>query len=248
MTTRMARRIIALVTLAVAGLFLGIGCGTIPGREVAAPPTPALPSTSPTAQPASPTVLTAMPNQVEASASAGATASGSIEDCVRWLQAQAPLGDVWSGAIRRSCTTAPDQVKNWTHCRLSPVHSEPWTGGIAGLENVPWIQAEPASAGLSGHLFFGNQPLHVNGQFPDGRSTKLLWIVDNAQAGTGLSFTAINLTGGGQVSRVLSEPGAGPASPMTQVPSVIDLPEPGCWELTLTSGAIGATVTLLVVD
>jgi len=65
-------------------------------------------------------------------------------------------------------------------CHTTPIYLGHNTA-IAGLGEVPWLNAEPPSSGIIAYLFFAGpeasrnqayQPLHTGGRYLDGRSTK----------------------------------------------------------------------------
>ncbi|MGH2344657.1 MAG: hypothetical protein ACRDG4_05490, partial [Chloroflexota bacterium] len=115
-----------------------------------------------------------------------------------------------------------------------------------GLGPLPWIVASPASAGITGHLFYAYglhgkaAELHIHGMMPHGRSTKILWVIKNDGAGRTLNIAGRNLTGGGTTHQRF--PAA--TSPIGDYPSILDVPTPGCWQFRLTSATVQGTVTL----
>jgi hypothetical protein len=111
---------------------------------------------------------------------------------------------------------------------------------------IPWVQAEPSAAGIAGVLFYGNRPLHTGGRFPDHTAAKILWVVRHSGVGQQIEIAGQNLTGAGMVQQRAD--GVAPAAPgYREFPSIVELPTPGCWRLTLTSGAAMASVIFLVV-
>jgi len=70
--------------------------------------------------------------------------------------------------------------------RVNPIYAG--SIGKTGLEDVPWIRADPLSSRVTALLFFVEQthtyqPLHTGGRYPDGsRNTKILWILDESNA------------------------------------------------------------------
>jgi len=128
-------------------------------------------------------------------------------------------------------------------CKATPVSTTPFRR--LDLRNVPWLAAAPSSAGITGHLFFrhpgargAEAELHTGGEMPGGASTKILWLIDNPDVGVALQITGRNLTGSG----VMHQTFAG----SREVPSIIRIPTPGCWELQLRSGKVQGTVTMPV--
>jgi len=129
-----------------------------------------------------------------------------------------------------------------TPIRTSSLHQR----DLAGL---PWIEARPVSSGITGYLFYA-YGLHgtaaeprIHGTMPDGRSTKILWRIENAKAGRVLNVDGRNLTGGGAMHQLIPRA----SSPATDYPSILNVPAPGCWQFSLTSGALRGTVRLRVI-
>ena len=140
-------------------------------------------------------------------------------------------------------------------CASTRVHYTRYPGAPAGLAQLPWIAASPASAGLVGHLFYYDRlnawrqkhlpglRLYSAGQSPDGRiSMKILW-ESRRRITLGLAVRGRRLDGSGSFSQQLSPTSSNPR----QFPSIINVPAPGCWRLTLTAGKATATVSALVV-
>ena len=140
-------------------------------------------------------------------------------------------------------------------CAATAVHYQPYKGVQQGLAQLPWIAASPPSTGLIGHLFYYDglnvwrqKQLHrvriySGGQSPDGRlSMKILWELRHDSALI-LRVQGRRLDGRGSFSQEL--PPAG--STQFQFPSIITVPTPGCWHLTLQAGTTTGRVTMLVV-
>ena len=138
------------------------------------------------------------------------------------------------------------------------VHYGPDEGAQAGLAQLPWIAASPSSTGVVGHLFYYDRSnvwkmdrlprlrMYSGGQSPDGRvSMKILW--ELLGRGTSpppmLDVQAKRLDGSGSFSQKLPST----SSDAEQFPSIIDVPVPGCWRLTLKAGTTAGHVTILVV-
>ncbi|MGH2458256.1 MAG: hypothetical protein ACRDIY_05250 [Chloroflexota bacterium] len=143
-------------------------------------------------------------------------------------------------------------------CVTTPIRTDRWPGSIVGLATVPWIQLDPPTAGVTAHLFFGDRPMHAGGKFPDGATIKVLWIVDNPYAANGLVIEGRRLDGDGTFRQDLSSPGSSSSGESDSLrsatqgfpdefPSIPNVPAPGCWRITIRSGAVHATATLLVV-
>jgi hypothetical protein len=136
------------------------------------------------------------------------------------------------------------------------VHYRSYEGEQSGLSQLPWIVASPPKAELMGHLFYydsgntwkreGLTSLHMysGGESPDGRvSMKILWELRQASPPPVLKVRAKRIDGPGSSSQEL----ASTSSDASQFPSVIDLPTPGCWRLTLTARATTGHVVVAVV-
>jgi hypothetical protein len=140
-------------------------------------------------------------------------------------------------------------------CDATLVHYRPYPGVQAGLAQLPWIAASPASTGLVGHLFYYDRlnvwtrkrlprvRMYSGGQSPDGRiSMKILWEMRRGSAML-LGVRGTRLDGAGAFTLKLSST----SSNSKQFPSIIDVPGPGCWRLTLKAGTSTVHVAVLVV-
>jgi len=163
-------------------------------------------------------------------------------DSTAVTEPQQTAGPVTVPPVGRHASPSPE-----VGCASTPVQTQHRQGGMPGLDAVPWIQAEPALDGVIAYLFSGNRPLHTGGKFPDGATTKVLWIVENAAVGPNLDIDGRNLTGPGTLH--LSYPHWGSHAPgdADQFPTILNMSAPGCWQVELASGSVRARVTLLVV-
>jgi hypothetical protein len=121
------------------------------------------------------------------------------------------------------------------------------------ISALPWIQAVPTSSGITGHLFYAPKPLplsdpflplYTNGMAPGGAATKILWIVEhgNSYLTADLDITGTELAlGSGSFHETF------PRATATDIPSIVDVPTPGCWRLTLTTGPVTGTVVFWVI-
>jgi len=135
------------------------------------------------------------------------------------------------------------------------VHYAPYPGVERGLAHLPWIAASPTASGIVGYLFYyDNQNvwerrqlprvrIYSQGQSPDGRLTmKILWQTHRRGAGL-MRVQGDRLDSAGSFSQQLSPT----ASNARQYPSIIDVPRPGCWRLTLMAGTTTGHVTVTAV-
>ena len=131
------------------------------------------------------------------------------------------------------------------------VHREanPQLGTLSGGR---WVAGSPRTSGLIGALFGGEL---VNGRFavytgglnPGTRTNeKILWIIaKRKRVGPRLAISG-RKDGSSLVTyrRRLAEAGSEQV-PGYNYPSILDLPVPGCWKLTLRTGKVRATVSVL---
>jgi hypothetical protein len=144
-------------------------------------------------------------------------------------------------------------------CDATPVQYKPYVGSLHNLGNVPWIAASPASAGLLGHLFYwGSTPwgqthrrvprlrIYTRGHAPgsQGINMKILWELTRGSAwgvahgsDWGLSVQGRRLDGPGSFKQRFAGD--------NQFPSIVVVPKPGCWSLTVKAGKATAHLTLL---
>lgn len=115
-------------------------------------------------------------------------------------------------------------------------------GGQIG--HIPWTAAgEHIEAGLfyytdddAGASF----TMPPGGRTPEGVNTKVLWVVEG-DTDESLSVKGKQLDGEASFSAQFPEADR----PAGHFPSIIELPEPGCWQLTVTTADVEGTVTLL---
>jgi hypothetical protein len=135
-------------------------------------------------------------------------------------------------------------------CDASRVHYEPFPYTSPDLKRLPWVLAEPGSVRLAGHLFYydAHNPwavrhrsdwrVYTGGKAPDRRvNMKVLWTAAPPVS------DAPSMTIRGVRIR--------PPSRFKQVvaigPSILEVPRPGCWRLTLKAGRITTRLTVLAV-
>ncbi len=131
------------------------------------------------------------------------------------------------------------------------VHQEsnPLLGTLSGGR---WIAGSPRKAGLVGYLFGGEAvegrfAVYTGGLNPGTRtSEKILWIVPRRKrvgprlAISGRRDGSTTVTYRRRLAETRSE-----QTPHHLFPSTLDLPVPGCWKLTLRTGKVSATVSVL---
>lgn len=134
-------------------------------------------------------------------------------------------------------------------CPMSHVHYDSYPGVEQGLANVPWISSAP-SASFRGHLFFyGGVPWakqHLLGarifttRKPRSIHPKVLWITRSRGYGMKLRIVGERLDAPGSFAHTY--PGFG------DYPSYVEVPQPGCWRITVTSGRVSGRVVFSATD
>jgi hypothetical protein len=110
---------------------------------------------------------------------------------------------------------------------------------------LPWIQATPVSAGITGTIFYSfpadaiGAVIYPNEQAPDNADTKILWKVPGKTAGRSLAVSARRLDAPVALAPQIF-PLAHDSSPGVLFPSIVDVSSTGCWLLTLRTGKAAA--------
>jgi hypothetical protein len=131
------------------------------------------------------------------------------------------------------------------------VHHEanPLLGTLSGGR---WVAGSPRTSRLVGYLFGGEVvdgrfAVYTGGLNPGTRaSEKILWILPQRKR-VGLRLAISGRKDGSTTvtyRRRLDEASSA-QTPGHLYPSILDLPVPGCWKLTLRTGKISATVSVL---
>ena len=163
--------------------------------------------------------------------------------------ALALVGVVACGLILASSATSSRRTAAST-CGAR-VHEEP--NPILGtLSGGRWVAGSPRRSGLVGYLFGGEVvdgrfAVYAGGLNPGTRSSeKILWILPQRKR-VGLRLAISGRKDGSTTvtyRRRLREASSA-QTPGHLYPSILDLPVPGCWKLTLRTGKISATVSVL---
>ncbi|MGC9974946.1 MAG: hypothetical protein ABSC36_06125 [Gaiellaceae bacterium] len=163
-----------------------------------------------------------------------------------------PTAACAGGARVNASATGEAKASAAKVCEATRVHYRSYKGVQKGLEVYPWISASP-QAGLVGHLFYypgqkvwqrkrlSKVRIYAGGQSPDGRmSMKILWEIRNQHVSeASMRVKGRRLDGKGSFSDILAGKG--------QFPSIIDIPTPGCWQLTLKGAGATGSVTMIAV-
>jgi hypothetical protein len=154
-------------------------------------------------------------------------------------------------AIGGLASAAPATSRTQALACGARVHREP--NSILGtLSGGRWVAGSPRRSGLVGYLFGGEVvngrlAVYTGGLNPGTRTTeKILWIVSKRRrVGPRLAISG-RKDGSSTVTyrRRFAEAGS-VDPPGYQYPSILDLPVPGCWKLTLRTGKVSATVSVL---
>jgi hypothetical protein len=134
-------------------------------------------------------------------------------------------------------------------CRIAPVHYGLAPAADAGLRDLPWIAAGRGASRVVGYLFYYSSILgdgrvnrsdgltiYTGGSGPGGGAMKILWASRRSRAA--LHISGHRLDGAGSFAQTLPQAGAG------MFPSIIRIPQAGCWRLTIGSGKRRANVVL----
>ncbi|MGH3002701.1 MAG: hypothetical protein ACRDM1_08600 [Gaiellaceae bacterium] len=137
-------------------------------------------------------------------------------------------------------------------CPVSHVHYRPYKDQGAGLRLVPWIATAP-SAAFSAHLFFyGATPWsrrHLLGAriftaaAKRNVNPKVLWIARRPGAGRSISISGSRLDRPGRFEARYPRALSG-----SQFPSYVEVPQAGCWRVTVRSGRLVGRVVFAAVD
>ena len=143
-------------------------------------------------------------------------------------------------------------------CSATPVYQGGKASAFVSSE-IPWVQAQPDSSGILGHLFYTPSTLaekgtyrflHTGGANPtDGTNMKILWTIEHPSISGILQIDGTNLSNPGKTFHQTINPDAGStvALSQSQYPSIVVVPSTGCWQLQITSGQAHGTITMWVV-
>ena len=145
-------------------------------------------------------------------------------------------------------------------CRPARVHHTPYPGGDERLHGIPWVRGEPRSLEPVGLLWYWNQDrwgksrtawIFTGGTAPEGYNAKVLWAFlapDARDRGGGrLTVEGRNMDAPGTFRDTFAAISYEGQEGAPSYASIIDLPSPGCWRLTLTTGELKAQVDLRAV-
>jgi hypothetical protein len=158
-----------------------------------------------------------------------------------------------AASVATATTTPVTTSTPPSRCRPARVRRAPYPGHGKGLETLPWISGRPRSTGLVGLVWFRwshvrRARIWAGGRAPEGYNTKMLWVFlgDDAVGGAcdELRVSGRRLDGPGRFADSFPGIGYEGSDGAPSYASIIDIPRPGCWRLTLTSGTLRATVDM----
>jgi hypothetical protein len=147
-------------------------------------------------------------------------------------------------------------------CFPAVVHYTHYPGTGRGLGTLPWIAGEPASQRLVGLLWYWPEAwrasrvtqarIYIGGVSPGPQgspSMKILWVFLAPGAKRDLEAGKVvikgqRLDGPGKSWQQFTAIGYTGQGGAPSYASIVNLPTPGCWQLSLTAGGLHATATL----
>jgi hypothetical protein len=144
-------------------------------------------------------------------------------------------------------------------CSPPVVHRTPYPGHGKGLAGIPWIAGQPSDTGLVALLWYWptNWPhvrkarIYTGGVAPAGYSTKVMWVflgpAARARAAVELRIEGRRMDGPGALHDAVTGIGYEGSGGAPSYASIINVPKPGCWRLTLSTGSVRASVDVLAV-
>jgi hypothetical protein len=143
---------------------------------------------------------------------------------------------------------APTHAATRAACAATPVHYAKDTSAAGGLQRIPWLAAGQFHA----HLFFyggtpwtrerlGNAHIFTTVKTRNV-SPKVLWTPARAGSAPTLRISGRRLDAPGRFSYLATR------VPGDQFPSYVEVPQAGCWRVSVASGTLRGAVTFVAVD
>jgi len=144
-----------------------------------------------------------------------------------------------TGSLRWTLQLLAIEPPEGLRCDATAVGSgaNPVDPGVTG----EWVAATPSSTGINGGLVIpgvDGAAIYAGGRWPDGQNTKVLWRTAGIESG--LRISAIRLDGKERFQQTL----APVAVPRGLYPSIVNVPVPGCWLLTLRGAGRGGVIVV----
>jgi hypothetical protein len=164
--------------------------------------------------------------------------------------------DSSESAVEPSSPTTSNTIRapaaSTTACNPPQVQYTPYPGHGEGLSQIPWIRGEPRDSELVALLWYWPQEwqrrhlrearIFTAGVAPAGYNVKVMWVFLSRSAaergGSELVVDGRRLDGPGRFKDSFAA--IGYADRGAAYASIIVVPEPGCWRLSLSSGELRA--------
>lgn len=163
-----------------------------------------------------------------------------------------------AGTTRPNATasTGTGQTASASPCHPSQVQYTNYPGSSEGLSRLPWVRGEPRDVGLVALLWYWPENwtkrhlrearIFTRGVAPAGYNVKILWaFLATSAKGRGGSELVVRgdpVDGGRAFEQEFAAIGYAGQRGAPSYASIIDVPRPGCWRLTLKTGALRASV------
>ena len=146
-------------------------------------------------------------------------------------------------------------------CLAARVNYTTYGGSGSGLDHLPWVGGTPGRYRLRGLLWYWPESwrkqqvqrarIYVGGKAPQGWTTKILWAFlgepAKTRAGGELVVRGRRLDGRGSFTQRFGPIGYEGQNGAPSYASIIDVPKPGCWRLTLKTGRVRVSVVFRAV-
>jgi hypothetical protein len=146
-------------------------------------------------------------------------------------------------------------------CKPARVRYGPNPGPLPVTDGLPWVAGGPRASGLIALFWFWppewlerrvpRARIYARGAGPKGLNMKVMWTFADAasrhRAGAEISIRGRRFGGRGRYSETFPAVGSGGPDDAQSYATIIDLPRPGCWRLTATTGSLDGWVDIRAV-
>jgi hypothetical protein len=146
-------------------------------------------------------------------------------------------------------------------CSPPQVQYKPYPGG-GGLSQIPWIRGNPRDSGLVALLWYWPEAwqkqrirdarIFTGGVAPAGYNVKVMWVFlaqsARGRGGSQLVVEGHRLDGPGTFRDRFGAIGYSGQRGAPSYASIIDVPEQGCWRLSLSTGELHAYADFRAVE
>jgi hypothetical protein len=168
------------------------------------------------------------------------------------------------GACGGSSPPTPDRAVQIDlpprRCEPAPVRYGPNPGPLPETDGIPWVAGGPRATGLIALFWFWppewfddrvpRARIFARGAGPKGLNMKVMWTFSDPaarhEAGREVSIRGRRFGGGRYRERFPAVSSGGPDVAPSYA-TVIELPRPGCWRLTATTGSLEGWVDIRAV-